>query len=56
MLQGKGFKLNKCGFQLNIRIFFMVARPWHRPPRGAGDVPSVEAFKARLHGILGSLT
>jgi len=28
---------------------------WHRLPREAVDAPSLEAFKARLDGALGSL-
>jgi len=28
---------------------------WHRLPREAADVPSLEGLKARLDGVLGSL-
>ena len=28
---------------------------WNRLPKGAVDAPSLEAFKARLDGALGSL-
>jgi len=28
---------------------------WHRLPREAVDAPSLQAFKARLDGVLGSL-
>jgi len=31
-------------------------RHWNRLPRKAIDAPSLEAFKARLDGILGSPT
>ena len=32
-----------------------MVRPWHRLPREAVDAPSLEVFKARLDGALGSL-
>ena len=32
-----------------------VARDWHRLPREAVAAPSLEVFKARLDGALGSL-
>ena len=32
-----------------------VVRCWDRLPREAVDVPSLEVFKARLDGALGSL-
>jgi len=32
-----------------------VVRRWHRLPRKAVDAPSLEVFKARLDGALGSL-
>ena len=32
-----------------------VVRCWHRLPREAVDAPSLEVFKARLDGVLGSL-
>jgi len=40
-----------------MRKFFAQreARPWHRLPREAMDVPSLEVCKARLEGALGSL-
>jgi len=31
-------------------------RPWHRLPRETVDAPSLEEFKARLDGALGSLS
>ena len=33
-----------------------MVRHWHRLPREAVDVPSLEAFKARLDRVLDSLT
>jgi len=32
-----------------------VLRPWNRLPREAVDGPSLEAFKARVDGVLSSL-
>jgi len=43
---------------LDIRGKFFtmrVVRCWHRLPRKAEDAPSLEVFKARLDGALGSL-
>jgi len=31
-------------------------RPWHRLPREAVDTPSLEVFRTRLEGALGSLS
>ena len=45
-------------FRLDVRgkLFTMrVVRCWHRLPREAVDAPSLEVFKARLDGALGSL-
>ncbi|KFO75547.1 hypothetical protein N303_13772, partial [Cuculus canorus] len=45
-------------FRLDIRRNFFtmrVVRHWHRLPREAVDAPSLEVFKARLDGALGSL-
>ncbi|KFO81759.1 hypothetical protein N303_08918, partial [Cuculus canorus] len=53
-----GYKLEKGRFRLDIkRNFFTmrVVRHWHRLPREAVDAPSLEVFKARLDGALGSL-
>ena len=36
-------------------IAFAAVRHWHRLPRKVVHAPSLEAFKARLDGILGSL-
>ncbi|KFQ70238.1 hypothetical protein N335_04089, partial [Phaethon lepturus] len=53
-----GFKLKEGRFRLDIRKKFFtmrVVRHWNRLPREAVDVPSLEAFKARLDGALSSL-
>ncbi|KFO81362.1 hypothetical protein N303_01565, partial [Cuculus canorus] len=53
-----GYKLERDRFRLDIRRKFFtmrVVRHWHRLPREAVDAPSLEMFKARLDGALGSL-
>ena len=44
---------------VSIRKKFLtvrVVRPWNRLPREAVDAPSLEAYKAKLDGILENLT
>ncbi|KFQ22520.1 hypothetical protein N332_00403, partial [Mesitornis unicolor] len=53
-----GFKLEEGRFRVDIRKKFFtkrVVRHWHRVPREAVDVPSLEVFKARLDRALGNL-
>ncbi|KFO73983.1 hypothetical protein N303_07488, partial [Cuculus canorus] len=53
-----GHKLERGRFRLDIRKNFFtmrVVRHWHRLPREAVAAPSLEGFKARLDGALGSL-
>ncbi|KFO71132.1 hypothetical protein N303_06316, partial [Cuculus canorus] len=53
-----GYKLERGRFRLDIRRNFFTMRAvrhWHRLPREVVDAPSLEVFKARLDGALGSL-
>jgi len=57
--RSNGFKLKENRIKLGImRTFFtqMMGRHGHRLPREAVGAPSLEAFKARLDGALGSLS
>ncbi|KFO75548.1 hypothetical protein N303_13773, partial [Cuculus canorus] len=53
-----GYKLERGRFRLDIRRNFFtirVVRHCNRLPREAVDAPSLEMFKARVDGALGSL-
>ncbi|KFQ11523.1 hypothetical protein N329_03949, partial [Haliaeetus albicilla] len=55
---GNGFKLKEGRFRLDTwKKFFTVrvGRHWDRLPREVVEVPSLEAFEARLDGALSSL-
>ena len=55
---GNGFKLEEDRLRLDIRkkLFTVrLVRHWNKLLREAVDVPSLEAFKARLDGTLGNM-
>jgi len=55
--KGNGFKLKQGMLRLDIRVSSLerAVRRWNRLPREAVDALSLEMFKARLDGALGSL-
>ena len=56
--RGNGFKLGQGRFRLNIRKKFFTQRlvtHWKSLPKEVVDATSLEAFKARLDVVLGSL-
>jgi len=56
--RGNDFKIKEGRLRLDIRKTFFTTRlvkHWHRLPREVMDTPSLETFKAKLHGGLSHL-
>ena len=56
--RGNGFQLKEGRFRLDVGGKFLtmrMVRCWHRLPGEVVDAPSLQVFKARLDGALGSL-
>jgi len=56
--KGNGFQVKEGRFRLDIRKKFFtlrVVKHWNRLPREVVEVPSLETFKAWLHGALSNL-
>ena len=57
-MRENGYKLEEGRFRLDIRKKFFsvgVVRHWNRLPSEVVDVPSLEAFRARLDRALSNL-
>jgi len=57
-MRGNGFKLKEERFRSDLRgklCTQRVVRCWNRLPIEIVDAPSLEVFKARMNGVLGSL-
>ena len=58
MTWGNGFKLEEGRFRLDVRKQFFTVRVmkyWTRLTSEVVNVPSLQAFKARMHGALSNL-